>query len=239
MSNYKDINIPHNCTHVKIDIGLSYSAPIANKWLLKEPNLFVLGFEPNTICCSMIQNNTMPSTPFPDFNLEKRFLDQGRFQLFQYALNDVDKESISNFYINKRDYGTSSLYTHNQTTLGQIEQVHEVPVISLKMIFDNFPWDRFEYIDYIKIDAQGSDLNILKSAKEYLKERVVYVTAEPDGIYYQGAEDCTEINMDEYMKSQNFIRIEHINTRDPTYLNEKFMHLKDKIWIHQCGNWPC
>ncbi len=43
-------NIPENCTNVKIDIGLSYCAPISNKWLLKEPNTFVIGFEPNPYC---------------------------------------------------------------------------------------------------------------------------------------------------------------------------------------------
>ena len=125
------------------------------------------------------------------------------------------------------------MYSHNQTTLGNIERIDKVPVISLKMVFDHFPWDRFEYIDYIKIDAQGSDLNILKGAKDYLKEKVVYVTAEPDGWYYQGAEECNETNLDEYMISQDFIRIYHENTRDPTYLNTNFLHLKDKVWINQ------
>jgi len=239
MLNYTDIQIPSYCSHVKIDIGLSYTAPIANKWLIKESNVFVLGFEPNPICCHMIQTQSMPQTPFKDFNLEKRFIDEGRFQLFQYALNDTEKETTSTFYINSMDYGTSSLYNHDQIRLGKIERVIEVPVISLQLVFDNFPWDRFEYIDYIKIDAQGSDLKILKGAKDYLKDRVVYITAEPDGHYYQGAEDCNEQAIDEYMKSQNFIRVHHTNTRDPTYLNEKFLHLKDTIWIHQCGEWPC
>jgi FkbM family methyltransferase len=235
---YKNIEIPKHCTHVKIDIGLSYSAPIANKWLVREPNVFVMGFEPNIYCCEMILNQTMPQTPFPDFNLEKRFLDEGRFKLFNYALNDTKEETVLDFYINQRDYGTSSLYSHNEQQLGKIKEKTKVNVISLKMIFDNFDWERFQYIDYIKIDAQGSDLKILKGANDYLKEKVVYVTAEPDGHYYNGSEDCTEQNIDEYMESQNFIRVNHVNTVDPTYLNKKFLHLKDKIWIHQCGNWP-
>jgi len=239
MNNYTNIKVPINCTHVKLDIGLSYTAPIANKWLVKESDVLVLGFEPNPFCCSMIQNQTFEKTSFPDFNLEKRFLDDGRFQLFQYALNDTEIETNLDFYINQRDYGTSSLYSHNQTTLGKIEKVIKVPVINLKMFFNHFPWDKFEYIDYIKIDAQGSDLNILKGAGDYLKEKVVYVTAEPDGWYYEGADNCNEQNIDEYMKNQNFIRIHHPNTKDPTYLNIKFIHLRDKIWIHQCGPWPC
>jgi FkbM family methyltransferase len=239
MYHYSNIQIPTNCSHVKLDIGLSYTAPISNKWLIKENDVFVIGFEPNIFCCDMIMNQTMPATPFIDFNLKKEFIDDGRFKLFNYALSNVDKETTLDFYVNKNDYGTSSLYTHNETILGKIEKNIKVQTISLKMFFDNFPWDKFEYIDYIKIDAQGSDLKILKGANDYLKEKVVYVTAEPDGHYYNGCEDCTETNIDEYMISQNFVKVTHINTKDPTYLNKKFEHLKDIVWIHQCGPWPC
>lgn len=161
MYNYSNIHIPKNCSHVKIDIGLSYSAPISNKWLIKEKDVFVIGFEPNLFCCDMIINQNMPTTPFLDFNLEKKFLDDGRFKLFNYALSNVDKETTLDFYVNKNDYGTSSLYIPNETIIGEIESITKVQTISLKMFFDNFPWDKIEYIDYIKIDAQGSDLKIL------------------------------------------------------------------------------
>lgn len=233
------IEIPPTCRHVKIDIGLSYTAPISNKWLIKESDVFVLGIEPNPYCCEMIMTSNFSPTPFPDFNLEKKFIEQGRFKLLKYALSDVKELTNQKFYINKHDYGTSSLYTHNQTILGPIQEVINVDVINLKMIFDNFPWDKFEYIDYIKIDAQGSDLKILKGAGDYLKDKVVYVTAEPDGHYYNSCDDCNEENIDKFMISQGFKRIKHSNTIDPTYINLKFEHLKDNIWIHQCGPWPC
>jgi len=238
MSKLDEINIPEKCTHIKIDIGLSYCAPIANKFLLKEPNVYVMGFEPNIECVTNIVNGTCAPSPFPDFILEKRFVDSGRFQCFPYALSNVDKLELMDFYINRKDYGTSSLFKHNQTILGPIKNVTKVPVISLKMVLDKIPWDRFKYIDYIKIDAQGSDLNILKSAQHYLSEKVVYVTAEPDGYYYIGADNCNSTEMDKYMESINFIKIDHPNTADPTYLNSKFIDIRNKIWIHQCGPWP-
>lgn len=233
------INVPFTCTHVKIDIGLSYTAPISNKWLIKEPNLFVLGFEPNPDSCEMLMTSNFMPTPFLDFNLEKRFIEEGRFQLCPYALSDVNNLTTQQFYINKHDHGTSSLYTHNQRKLGPIEKVINVNVINLKIVFDIFPWDRFEYIDYIKIDAQGSDLKILKGAGDYLKEKVVYITAEADGHYYTNCDDCCEDNIDNFMISQGFTRIKHTNTIDPTYINNNFLHLKDKVWINQCGPWPC
>jgi hypothetical protein len=45
----------------------------------------------------------------------------------------------------------------------------------------------------------------------------------------------SEHNMTHYLASQNFERIHHPNTHDPTYINKKFMHLKDQIYIYQQG----
>ena len=240
MNKYDNIVVPYNCKHVKLDIGLSYNASISNKWLIKESDVLVLGYEPVINNCNNILsiNNGIPHH-FLDFVLEKKFIEEKRFQLFNYALDNVNELKEGEIIVNKIDTGTSSLYSHNQTTLGPIDYKQPVQIISLKMIFDKFPWDRFEYIDYIKIDAQGSDLNILKSAGDYLKEKVVYVTAEPDGHYYIGAENNTEENITSYMESQNFERINHPFTVDPTYINKKFSNMKDEIFIHQCGRWPC
>ena len=101
------------------------------------------------------------------------------------------------------------------------------------MFFDGFPWHRFQYIDYVKIDAQGSDLNILKSAGSYLSDRVVYVTAEGDGQQYIGADECSEANITSYMESQGFIHIKHPNTIDPTFVNKKYIELSKRIYIKQ------
>jgi hypothetical protein len=137
------------------------------------------------------------------------------------------------FYVSNNDCGTSSLYPNDERYLGKIKEVIDVPVYSLKMFFDGFPWDRFEYIDYIKIDAQGSDLNILKSAGSYLSDRVVYVTAEADGHQYIGAEECSVSNIISYMESQGFMRIRHPNTSDPTFVNKKYIEESKKIYIKQ------
>ena len=56
MSKLEELTIPEKCTHIKIDIGLSYSAPIANKFLVKEPEVYVMGFEPNLECVKNIVN---------------------------------------------------------------------------------------------------------------------------------------------------------------------------------------
>ncbi len=231
-----NFNIPGNCTHVKLDIGLSYNAPQSQSWLSKEPNLMVFGFEPNPESVKCIQDgNIQKRHHLHGQPLEQKFLNNKQFQLIPFALSNVEKKEEMYFYINSNDCGTSSLFNHDEKHLGPIKNKISVPVVSLKMFLDEFPWDRFEYIDYIKVDAQGSDLNILKSAGNYLSEKVVFVTAEPDGHQYIGADECNTPNITNYMISQNFVRVNHPNTCDPTFLNKKFLEnsIYKNIYIEQ------
>ena len=223
--------IPENITHVKLDIGLSYCAPYANIWLSKEPNLFVFGFEPDPESIYRILNDDET-----DFKNHFKKEHHNRICLNEIALSDVEKEETMPFYISEFDCGTSSLFKNPETILGKIKKTIDVKVFSLKMFFDMF-FERYEYrfkyIDYIKIDAQGSDLKILKGAGDYIKNNVVYITAEPDGAYYIGCEDCNVNELDKFMiENQGFIKVNHKNTQDPTYFNPRFPHLKD-IYISQ------
>jgi FkbM family methyltransferase len=223
MFNY---SIPNSCTHVKLDVGLSYNAPQSQSWLSREDaGLMVFGFEPNPESVAFLtrKNN----------QIQHRYIEEGRFVIQPCALSSVSEPTTMKFYVSNNDCGTSSLYPNDETRLGKIKEVIDVPVYSLKMFFDGFPWDRFQYIDYLKIDAQGSDLNILKSAGSYLSERVVYVTAEGDGNQYIGADECSATNIISYMESQGFMLIRHTNTTDPTFVNKKYIDLSKKIYIRQ------
>lgn len=156
------INIPKDCTHVKIDIGLSYNAPHSSKWIQNEPNLFVIGVDPNPNAIKSVKELNLP-----------------RFQLLEFAIDS--KTRSSEFFITKHDTGCSSLF---KPTSFEIKEKTIVKCITLKELLDDFPWDRFEYIEFIKVDTQGSDLNVLKSAENYLKDKVVFVAAEGDGDLY-------------------------------------------------------
>ena len=164
------ILISSNLKRVKLDIGLSYSAPQSQLWLEKEPDLIVFGFEPNPASVQNILNG----------NIQKRHHEHGtpvkseyintRFFVLPFALDNVEKIETSDFYVTSIDCGTSSLYKPKTNSGLGNSSIIKVPVISLKSFLDLFPWDQIPYIDYIKIDAQGADLNILKSAKDYLRE---------------------------------------------------------------------
>jgi len=229
MFNY---SIPDSCSHVKLDIGLSYNAPCSQRWLSHEDDtLMVFGFEPNPESISHIKskNNYLRNSNC----LNTKYIEEGRFVIQKCALSLVSEPTTMKFYVSNNDCGTSSLFPNDERHLGKIKEVIDVPVYSLKMFFDDFPWDRFQYIDYVKIDAQGSDLNILKSAGSYLSDRVVYVTAEGDGKQYIGAHECSEANIISYMESQGFMRIHHPNTIDPTFVNKKYIELSKNIYINQ------
>lgn len=137
------------------------------------------------------------------------------------------------FYETENDCGCSSLLKPSDKRLGNYKIQPPVKVYSLKHFFDLFPFDRFEYIDYIKIDAQGSDLDILKGAGNYLQEKVVYITAEPEANQYENCSHNNTTNIVNYLNTQNFIRVYNKKTSDPTFLNKKFLHLADKIFISQ------
>jgi FkbM family methyltransferase len=236
MENYlNNLQIPENIRSIKIDIGLSYACPHSQLWLEHDDDLYVFGFEPNPDCIECIQAG----------NIQKRYHGHGdpikqeyldtRFGLIPVALGNVDAPQEMDFYQMERDCGTSSLYYPSESALGNIKTVTKVPVYSLKHFFDVFDWSRFEYIEYIKIDAQGADYDILLGAGDYLKDRVVYITAEPEYLTYSGCSQNTTENMTKYLESQGFIKVQHPNTRDPTFINSKYAHLKDNIYICQLG----
>jgi len=237
MDNYlRNMKLPSHVNHLKLDIGLSYSAPQSQTWLEHEPDLFVIGFEPNPDCvASLNQDVIQKKNPGHGDPLTPE--NKKRFFLIPVALGNVETPGEMNFYQMANDCGTSSLYSPVDGSLGQVKNVVRVHVFSLKDFFESFPWgtNNIHHIDYIKIDAQGSDLDILKGAGRYLRDRVVYVTAEAEHSQYANCSHNNEVNMTQYMDSIGFDRIFHADTQDPTFLNRIYKHLMKDIYIYQKG----
>ena len=221
--------IPPHIKKIKIDIGLSVNAPISHKLLEYEDDVFIFGFEPNIDSIDNIKNGNLKNYNFPVIFNTKNI---NRLFILPIALDNVTQKKNVLFHKTIIDPGTSSLYKPIDKRLGKYDTTY-VEVFSLKHFFDLFDWNRFPYIEWIKIDAQGADLNIIKSAKNYLKERVVYVTLEPENTQYENINQNTIENISDYILSNNFIYINHPNTIDPTYLNKKFIYLKDTVYLCQ------
>jgi hypothetical protein len=139
------------------------------------------------------------------------------------------------------DVGCSSLLKPAEITnppFRGVKESFEVNVITLEHFFNNNKHilEKFKRIEYVKIDAQGSDLNIIKGSASFIKENVVWVTAEGDGNYYKEecSEDnkCNRKNIVEFMCNLGFVEYDHPKTSDPTFYNPKFSDFMD-VYVHQ------
>ena len=210
--------LPLNIEHIKFDIGLSYSAPQSQKWLSKENNLIVFGFEPHPDSINSIKNGAIKRHFNHGEPLDIKYIDNNFF-LIPCALGL--KNSYVNLYSTKNDVGCSSIFEPNWFN---INDIFSVPCFTLKSFFDLFPFEDYPLIEYIKIDAQGSDLNIIKSGEEYIKNNVSIVTLEAENTQYKNTSN-SEIEINNYMESIGFEKIKTIKTCDPTFVNKKFKHL--------------
>lgn len=229
------IQIDPSIKKVKLDIGLSYNAPQMQNWLSKEaPDLLVFGFEPNpTSVARIISPTNTKKEAFHGDVLEHRFLHKNAY-ILPIALSEKDNKD-QDFYISTVDEGCSSLYQPSDV-LFSTKEIIRVPVFTLKSFFDMFPFDKIPLIEYIKIDAQGADLEILKGAGEYLSNHVVFITAESEvNNFYKDVKYNDTNLVREYLQSQGFFQIRHPLTEDPTFLNFRFREEASNIYIFQSG----
>lgn len=210
------IYIPENIQHVKLDIGLSYNAPMSQHWLSQEADLLVFGFEPNPSSVEMIKKGGPKLVPGHGDPLDPNHIGKN-FHLIPCALGQSDK-TTTQLYITTIDCGCSSIY---QPIYLEVGEVVDVPLFSLADFFDLFPFDTHPVIEYIKIDAQGADLDIVKGGEGYIQERVVFITIEAENEHYKDTQN-SEHEIEEYMHSIGFIRYITHKTSDPTYLNLRF-----------------
>jgi FkbM family methyltransferase len=225
------IEIPAYIQHIKLDIGLSYSAPISQYWLTHEDDLLVFGFEPNPEAVASIVQGATKRHKDHGNPLEKKFIGKNFF-LIPCALG-LSSNSTINFFVTENDCGCSSIYSPKYF---DVKQIIDVPIFALSDFFDVFPFDTHPVIEYIKIDAQGSDLDIVKSAGSYLAERVIYITLEAENAQYENTvNSCQDI--ENYMQSIGFVRYVSPHTSDPTYFNPRYLDYvkRHDVKIYQKG----
>lgn len=169
--------IPRGFKRVSIDVGMAFNGPNTSEWV-KNPEMFVLGFEPNPTNLKYLhlpyEKTTPPPNypyPRPEFWLDSKYIEK-QVQIFGFALSN--EMGITEFYCTNNDPGTSSIYKPIHFDL---EKKTTVAKRTLSSILVHFPWDRIPIIDHLKIDAQGHDFEILLGALSYL-DRVAYLNVE-------------------------------------------------------------
>jgi len=181
LSDYDDQmmpTVPDGCKSVNLDIGLAFNAPHTSLWINEDPNVYVLGFEPNPTNLKYIHMPYSETTPPPNYPyprppywLDSKYIPTN-LQVFPIALSD--EIGTTEFYCTNNDPGTSSLY---KPCYFDLEKVVTVKRKTLNSILFNFPWHRVPYINLMKIDAQGHDFEILLGSVAYL-DRVAYINVE-------------------------------------------------------------
>lgn len=221
------IVIPDWVQHIKIDVGLSYNAPITQKWLDHENNLLVFAFEPNPAAVARLKStrNIIESTH--ETALQHRFINDKVF-IIPVALGA--KNTTADFYITNSDIGCSSLHKP-KAWFYKVRDTIKVDVFRLETFLNTIPWQKVPYIEYLKVDAQGHDLEIIKGLGDYIS-KFVYITLEAESKQYFGCQKNNLANITAYMASKNFVLVKHPNTSDPTFLNQSLAS-KANVYIQQ------
>jgi len=216
------IEIPRNINSLRIDVGASSTAPNTANWIRDTDNCFVIAIEPvlkNVVTSAMLMSY---STNFKNT------------YFIHAAIDDVKEPEESLMYVTK-DIGCSSLYLPQQF---EIDHEENITKVNLKYILDKIDWENvnFDYIEYLKTDTQGNDINVLKSMGEYLSKIAVLEIECTTWDEY-----CDVPNEDEilsFLEENNFKFLKNCEDSlvdgvyvDRLFINKNFLHLKDEIQI--------
>ena len=172
------IKIPSWVKRVKIDVGLSDGAPQSAKWLEQEHDLLVFGFEPNHHNIANIKNRN--SNWSVTINPNKI---GHSFYLIECALSNVAQMELIPFYYTSNDPGCSSLLEPNEFLVGEVVNVE---TWSLNHFFKYFPFHQIPYVDFVKTDCQGVDIQVIEGCSNFL-DKIAIFTCEADDTRYKGS----------------------------------------------------
>jgi FkbM family methyltransferase len=187
--------LPDWVERVKIDVGLSYSAANSVQWIRQDPNLIVFGFEPLPESCIRLRDWLLEQA---DSNsLIKQLV------ILPVALGRVS--GTAQLHIAADDTASSSLLTPKHIVQSGTVRVQVFPIVDLLRAISH---EKVRRVDYLKLDCQGMDLEILKSAGEELR-RIALVTAEAEDEQYLNSSNSLR-ELVGFMKTNGFI---HLNPR--------------------------
>jgi FkbM family methyltransferase len=165
------IRVPARCTRIKLDVGLSFSAIHAIRWLTDDPELFCIGFEPLKENIELLRTSLseLPNS----IDIEERFL------IVNLALGDV--VGYRPFFVTT-DSGQASLLRPKKF---EFHETREVRIERLENVLELLP-SRFERVDLLKTDCQGTDLEVISGAGT-LTNRIAVIVCEAESDSYQNS----------------------------------------------------
>lgn len=171
----------------RIDVGLSDDASHSVEFLMENQERLIVGIEPHP---ENIQKIIKGAPKFHSISLADGYIRKGylvkrieeldkKFILVGGAAGSVDIPTTRKFYSAYPDRGNSSLYNfHSKKFSGnEVDKVIEVIEFPLSIILGQLKTLGFNFIESLKIDTEGHELDVLKGAGDYLN-MVLYCRVE-------------------------------------------------------------
>lgn len=184
---------------LRFDIGTSISAPVTRHWFKHLNDIYVIGIEPNPDCYD--KPNVWEGNVW---NIKNEFEHHAQGENYYHiigACDNVNDVCEQPFYLLNGNVGCSSLLEpkiHNIRGCS-IDRIINVETFPMYMLLDSI---NYSNIELVKIDAQGKDLDIVKSFRNHI-ENVCYLDIEDDATaYYNSAAKHEEIMT--YLTSNGF-----------------------------------
>jgi len=106
----------------------------------------------------------------------------------------------------------------------EITEILNVPCFSLDTVLDYVDWNKFSFIECIKIDVEGKELDVLKSCKKYI-EKIVYFrieTFEKDDP--ANTTFCNDVEIIKFMNDKGFELFDK-TPGDYKFVNKRYKNL--------------
>ena len=230
-----------------IDVGLGTGARHSAEWLIQSSksgqskNVFVLGIEPNEDCVQSLWEGPKPrNTNYLNlgekciYNNEEKIaeIEEGSYALLKCAVDDVEgtKEKIF-YHTDEINIGCSSLLEPTDKIEASIKGTSMVTVASLQTILQTYGLPAGTIIALLKVDAQGKDLQIVKSLGKYLNDVMCIACEWPRPDQYNECHD-TQLDTIEYMWNNEFVCITGENGNDGYFFNTRFMKEFNRDYIY-------
>lgn len=156
LKNYDNVNI--------IDVGCASGSFKEQYYKNFQNQSYWIGVEPNPIHKQNIPYDLYFGNAIDDVN--ERVMKPFYFNQDSYcsSLLEINNEILTND-INKMD---ELWYTSSQNYPFNVISVDDVEVVSLKILLDEIPKFENELIHFLKVDAQGVDIRVVQSLREYI-----------------------------------------------------------------------
>lgn len=237
--------------NIRLDVGCAATAPNSALWILADPKIEVVAFEPDMRSVNILRKGKITNQYLdkPRVIKNKRIIyfkkkilkkfKKKNFKLYACAIDNVLSPKNKEFYhVEKKNYGCSSLIKPIASKLGiKTDFKKKVKVYPLRHFLKK---NKFDVIEMLKTDTQGNDLNVLKSAGSFI-EKIVFIQSEYwTNQDYEGEKSKKDSRNEiiDYMKSKNFYCYYYTDI-DIFFVNIKYKELiKKRDIIDNCLDFP-